>query len=253
MKGWLAVGAGALRVVIAVAINAPAALLDSRIADATQGRVRIASASGTVWTGTGDIVLLPRGTRRPMAWHIEAWPLMTGEVRGTLAPAGSGTPRATFAFGHGRASLGGLDADLPMDALLQTAGVPAALSAAGGHIVAHVGQFVRTADALEADLSLQWLDANLPAPAPGLRIALGDITVDLRGSGAQIGGPVSNRGGDVEISGRITLDAALPPSLDATLRPRTGIDRDRADAMATALSLIAMSDGQGGYRLAWPR
>jgi hypothetical protein len=47
------------------------------------------------------------------------------------------------------------------------------------------------------------------------------------------------------------VSAALAPRIDATVRPRAALDRDRAEAIATALSLIGAPDGQGGYRLAW--
>jgi type II secretion system (T2SS) protein N len=253
MRAWLAAAAGALLLTIAIAITAPASLLDSRLAEATDGRMRIAGAMGTVWNGSGDLVLLPRGTRRPLAWHIDAWPLLTGEVRGTVAMDGSAAQHAEFAYGRGRAALRGFDADLPMDTLLQSAGVPAALGSAGGNLGAHVERFAQTPGALDADLSLRWQDASVPAPTPGVRLALGDIKLELRGSGPEIGGPLSNRGGDVEIAGRVTLDATLASRLDATIRPRPGIDRDHADALATALALIGAPDGQGGYRIAWPR
>jgi general secretion pathway protein N len=247
----LAVAAGALLLAIAVAINAPASLLDSRIAAATEGRARISNTMGTVWNGSGDLVLLPRGTRRSLAWHIDAWPLLTGEVRGTVAMEGGAAQRTEFAYGRGHAVLRGFDADLPMDTLLQSAGVPATLGAAGGNLAAHVVRFVQTPGALDVDVALQWQDASLPAP--GVRIALGDIRLELRGNGPEIGGPLSNQGGDVEIIGRVILSAALAPRFDATIRPRTGIDRDRADALATTLALIGAPDGQGGYRVAWPR
>jgi hypothetical protein len=247
----LAIIAGALLLAIAVAINAPASLLDSRIAAATDGQVRLAGATGTIWNGAGDLVLLPRGTRRALAWHIEAWPLVTGEVRGAVAMGGSAAQRAAFAYGHGRAAVRGLDAELPMDTLMQSAGVPAALGSAGGIVAAHVERFVQMPNAIDADLALQWQDASLPAP--GLRIALGDVRVELRGNGPEISGPVSNRDGDVEIVGRMTLGASLAPKLDATIRPRAGLDRDRAESIATALSLVAAADGQGGYRIVWPR
>jgi hypothetical protein len=206
-----------------------------------------------VWNGTGDLVLLPRGTRRSLAWHIDAWPLLAGELRGTMALDSNAAQPAAFAYSHGRAELRGVDADLPMETLLQSAGVPAALSGAGGSLVAHIEQFIRTPDAVDADLVLQWQDASLPAPVPGVRIALGDIRLDLRGSGSEVGGPVSNRGGDVDVAGRATLSAAAAATFDAILRLRPGIDRDRADAITTALSLIGTPDGQGGFRIAWPR
>ena len=253
MRAWLAVAAGASLLAIAVAISAPAALLDDRIAAATDGRVRIAGATGTVWNGAGDLVLLPRGTRRPLAWHIDAWPLLTGEVRGTVTTDSGSAQRAAFAYSRGHVSLGGFDADLPMNTLLQSAGVPAALGTAGGLLTAHVVRFVQTPGVIEADVALHWQDASLPAPAPGVRIGLGDVRLELRGNGPEVGGPLSNNGGDVEIAGRVTLSAALMPKIDATIRPRAAVDRDRADAIGASLSLVGSRDGQGGYRVVWPR
>ena len=247
----LAVVAGALLLAIATAIEAPATLLDGRIAAATNGRMRLADATGTIWNGAGDLVLLPTGTRRALAWHIDAWPLITGEVRGTVAMDAGGAPRATFAYSDERAALREFDADLPMDALLQSAGIPAALGAAGGIAALHVERFLHASNALDADLALQWQDASLPAP--GVRIALGDVRAELRGNGPEIAGPISNRGGDVEIAGRMTLSAALAPKLDATIRTRAGLDRDRTESISTALSLVGSPDGQGAYRILWPR
>jgi len=246
----LAVAAGVLLLAIALAINAPASLLDGHVASATGGRMRIANAAGTIWNGTGDLLLLPHGSERAIAWHIDAWPLAVGDLRGTVVFGGAGRP-AAFAYGHGRAALAGFDGDLPMDSLLQIAGVPAAFGDAGGNVSAHVERLVRTSSALEAGLALQWRDASVPAP--GFRVALGDVRLDLSGSGAEIGGPIANRGGDVEIVGRVTVGVAGTVRLDATIRPRAGIERDRAEAIASALSLAGAPDGQGGFRLAWPR
>jgi hypothetical protein len=236
---------------IALALHAPASLVDGRIAALTDGRVRIADSAGTLWNGSGDIVLLPKGTRRAIAWHIDASPLLTGEVRGNVAVAGSSASRADFAYGPRRTELRRLDLSLPVDSVLESAGVPQALLGAGGSLVAHIDRFVQTPQTIDAELSLQWRDATLPSLRPGLRIALGDIQADLRGSGAEAAGPLANRGGDVDIAGRIAVSAALAPRIDATVRPRAGLDRDRAEAIATVLSLIGAPDGQGGYRVAW--
>jgi hypothetical protein len=139
-----------------------------------------------------------------------------------------------------------------MDGVLQSAGVPAAFAAAGGSIAAHVEQLVQTPAALDAQLTLQWRDASLPGPLPGSRIALGDVRLDANGGGPEVIATLSNRGGDVELSGQVALRAVGSPAIDATVRIRPGIDRDRAEAVAAALALIGSSDGHGGYRLAWP-
>ena len=253
MKPGLAFAAGALLVAAALAIEAPAGLVDGRVAAATDGRLRITDTSGTLWNGAGELVLLPSGARRPMAWHIDAWPLLFGELRGTIATAMDAPQYAEFAYGHRSMQLHRLDVALPMDSLLQSVGVPAALGSAGGSIEARIARFVQTPGALDADLAAQWRNASLPALRPGFRILLGDVRAEARGTGPEIAGSISNVGGDVEIAGRVALSAALIPKIDATIRPRAGIDRDRAEAITTALSLIGSPDGQGGYRLAWPR
>ena len=250
MKAFLAFAAALLLLAIALAITAPASLLDARVAALSDGRLRIAEPSGTVWNGAGDLVLLPRGTRRSVVWHIEAWPLLVGELRGSVA-ADVSAPPADFVYGPRTRALRGFELSLPMDSVLESAGVPAALVGAGGSLAVRVERFTQTPETIDADLALQWTDASLPSLRPGLRMALGDMRLDLRGSGSEVGGALSNRGGDVEIAGRAAVSYRLAPRIDATIRPRAGIDRDRTEAIVTALSLIGVPDGQGGYRIAW--
>ena len=248
-----AIVAGIVLLAIALAASAPAALLDARLAGASEGRLRLANPEGTVWNGSGELVLLPKGTRRPLGWRIDAWPLLRGELRGTIAPQSDAAQPIEFTYAAQQAELRHLDLVLPMDAVLLSAGVPAAFAAAGGSIAAHVERLVRTRAALDAQLSLEWRDASLPGAGPGSRIALGDVRLDADGTGPEVVATLSNRGGDVEISGQVALRAADSPAIVATVRSRPGIDRDRAEAVATALALIGPADGQGGYRLAWPR
>jgi len=251
MKVVLAVATALLLLAIAVAATAPATLADARVSALSGGRLRIAAAAGTLWNGSGDLVMLPRGTRRAMAWHIDAWPLFVGELRGTLRTGGGEALPAEFSAGPASNTLRRFDLSLPMESLLQTAGVPGAIATAGGVVSAHVERLVQTPGAIEANLALQWQDATVPTLQPGLRIALGDVRCDVQGAGREIEGALSNRGGDVEIAGRVALTASLAPRIDATIRPRAGLDRDRTAAIASALSLVAAPDGHGGFRLAW--
>ena len=72
MRVALAILAGAVLLAIALAIGAPASLLDARVAAASDGRLRIADAEGTLWNGSGQLLLVPGGTRRALAWHRSA-------------------------------------------------------------------------------------------------------------------------------------------------------------------------------------
>ena len=99
MKVALAIAAALLLLAIAVAATAPATLVDARVSALSGGRLRIADAAGTLWNGSGDLVVLPRGTRRAMAWHVDAWPLLVGELRGTLRTGGNEALPAEFSVG----------------------------------------------------------------------------------------------------------------------------------------------------------
>ena len=253
MRIAIAILAGAVLLAIALAISAPASLLDARVAELSDGHLRVADAEGTLWNGSGQLLFVPGGTRRALAWHIDAWPLLRGEVQGTIALDADAAQRADFAYGRQGIELRHFDLSLPMESLLKSAGVPGALTTAGGSVTAHIERLVQTPEAIDAQLTLQWRDASLPSLRPGDRIALGEVRLDVDGRGPEIAGALSNRGGDVEIAGRVAVSAALASRVDATVRPREGIDRDRADAVAAALSFIGAADGQGGYRLAWPR
>jgi hypothetical protein len=95
MRGWLVIGAGAILLAAALAIEAPASLVDRRVADLTDGRIRIAAATGTVWNGSGELALLPDGARIPIAWRLEPIRLLRGGLAGSLT-AGDATRPATF-------------------------------------------------------------------------------------------------------------------------------------------------------------
>ena len=105
MRATLAIVAGALLLAIALAISAPASLLDARLSAVSSGRLRIADAEGTLWNGSGELVLLPGGTRRALVWHIEAWPLLRGQVQGTITAEATPAQRADFAYGQQRVEL----------------------------------------------------------------------------------------------------------------------------------------------------
>src|SRR2546421_129634 len=71
LRPALAFAAGALLLAIALLIIAPAALLDARINMLSDGRLRIANATGTLWQGSGELVLLPAGARQAFFWRLD--------------------------------------------------------------------------------------------------------------------------------------------------------------------------------------
>jgi general secretion pathway protein N len=245
MRGWLAAGAGAALLVAALAIEAPATLLDGRVAALTDGRVRIAAASGRLWRGSGELTLLPDGSRVPVSWRLDPLPLLRGEISGTLTAADANRP-ASFVVDSDRFSVHGFTIALPAAAVLHAAGVPAALAIAEGTFVLDIADFARRGDHLDARAELRWQNATLPD------MALGEVRIAAAGSGTEIPATLSNRGGEVDLSGSMMFSIRRTPQIDARITPRAGLPAERNKAIAAALSTIGRADGTGGYRIVWP-
>ena len=248
MRPALAIAAGAVLLFGALVITAPATLLDARLAALSDGHLRLADAAGTIWNGSGEVVLLPAAAPVPLRWQLEAWPLLRGEVRGAIGTQTELAPGATLVYGRDRFELSTLDLVLPVESILPFA--TRAKIALGGTLTVHVNHLAWVAGTLNGQLTLQWHDASLPGPRSDTRVGLGDVRIDLNGRGVELTGPVRNTGGDVEINGELALTAAGATNLDATLRPRNA-DRERAQLVTAALSTLGAADAQGGYRVHW--
>ncbi len=251
MRGWLFIGAGAVLLVVALTIEAPATLLDQRIAALSQDRLRIVAATGSLWRGSGELTLLPDGTRIPIAWRLKPMPLLRGELAGSLTVDDVNRP-ATFTVGQDDFSAHDFALTLPAAAVMRTAGVPDALVVAGGTLVLAVADLARRGDRLEGRVDLRWKDAALPEPRSGTRIALGEVHMAAAGSGTQIPATLTNSGGDVNISGSLVFSTRDMPRIDARIAPRAGLATERREAIAAALAGIGRADGTGGYRIVWP-
>ncbi|TMH06823.1 MAG: type II secretion system protein N [Betaproteobacteria bacterium] len=249
MRALFAIGLTVAALALALAILAPATLVDNRVDAMTAGRVRITNATGTVWNGAGDLSVPAANLRFPVAWHIERFPLLWAEVHGTLREQGD-VP-VVFEVGRDRFDVRNLALSLTADALLRTVGAPAMIGDAGGRVDVHVERLLRQHDALDGQVEARWLDASLPGPRPDARIALGDVRIDGSGRGGRLVGTIANTGGNVDIAGTVTVGASGDAGIDAQIRPRDGLDAVRRNAIAAALSMIGRADGTGAYRIAW--
>ena len=153
MRGWL-VAAAALLLLLALAVvaEAPATLVDRQLDASTHGRLRIAEAAGTVWNGSGALVVLPYGSHIPVSWHIDALPLLRSRLKGTLgenwAPPAT-TQRPAFDLGSDDFSVRGMAFALPAEALLRATDAPAVISGAGGTIDLRADAFAMSRGAFD--------------------------------------------------------------------------------------------------------
>ena len=57
----------------------PASLIDGRVASATQGKVRLADSTGTVWDGRGVLTDSAGTWRVPMGWTVSKADVLRGK------------------------------------------------------------------------------------------------------------------------------------------------------------------------------
>lgn len=245
---------GAALLLLALSIMAPAALVDGRLDALSAGKLRLSNASGTLWNGAGDVRAVPGSARMPVTWHIDVWPLLRGELRGTLSVLDDAAP-ASFSLSRREKVLRNVALAVPADVLLNAAGVPVALATAGGNVGLRIGELTWRDDRVDGQLALRWDQATLQATPVGIRlsprVALGDVHFDGTGQGSAVAGTLTNAGGDVEINGTASISPTGAAHVDAIVRPRAGIDADRANAIGLVLGAIGQPDGSGAFRITW--
>ena len=82
---------------------APAAWLDAPLAARTQGRLRLADASGFWWRGRAVVTTNDGGARMPIAWRVALMPLASGHLVIELRPHDEASgPTGTIDVRRGR-------------------------------------------------------------------------------------------------------------------------------------------------------
>jgi hypothetical protein len=243
---WVVV---ATTVVVAAAFGAvalaPAALVDARIAELSQGSVRLTDTSGSVWRGQG--VLAAGATRIPVGWQIDPWGLAHGELRVAIAPgldARAGTPRGEITLASGRLAVADLDLTMPASLIAQVA-APATqrLWSADGEIGLRIAAMEWAPPASRGVALLSWRGARLSGAGGLAALDLGAVTATLTANGDHLSGPVANAGGDLAVSG--VIDVRAHDSLRAALVLKPSRRDDVA--MSQLLSAIAREDAAGWH------
>ncbi len=246
----LAVLFAVIAFLVALATFAPASLLDSRVAAATSGHVRLADASGTLWNGRGSMTNAQRTWSLPVGWTIKPWSIIRGAPAITLQPAeGGDMPRGDITLRDGTIAMDGVAFILPA-AMVNGSLAPDSALALGGNLVVDL-QHASWSDAGaggggagDGAAIIRWNGARA-ATAVG-NVAMGIVTVNFAPRGGRLVGRVENRGGDVRVAGDIALgNADIDVNLSIAPLPTT------PPAIARALGALGTPDGTGAVRLQW--
>lgn len=243
----IALAAAAL-LATAVAALAPASLIAPHFERATRGRIVLGEAEGTLWRG--QAVLIAGNARLPLAWKLDAAPLLTFEARAHITPIDgqAGSPRADIVAADQRLTLADVAVAVPagilQQALTRDAAGPAAWTVEGEILAAATG-LEWTPAAWRGDLRLVWRGARLKlASVPA--VDLGEATATLAAQGNRLAGPVVNVGGRLDVRGDVAIDTGGGATVSLLLSPRRADDAE----IARALAAIGTPDGNG-WRVAW--
>jgi general secretion pathway protein N len=234
----------------ALILEVPATLVDARLAAATDNRLRLADARGSLWRGTGTLRIDGVSGGQIVSWQLEPWPLLRGTLAVALGADPAQAPTATLRATPSRLEIRRLDfIALPAAAALHplAPGVPPV----GGMLLVHVPSLDAEGSAAAGQIRLTWRDAMLPAATAAAPLSLGTVTAELTARGNAWAGSVTNAGGEIAISGPLGWRPGAVDG-DLVLAPRPGLAAERQEAVAAALAAIGRPDGRGGYRVRLP-
>jgi general secretion pathway protein N len=217
----------------------PASLMDRTLASATDGRLRIAAASGTFWRGDGLLASVDARrqlqARRPLAWRIGlaggAPALWFGE---------HGRPLGQLRIDAGGVVLTALDLDIPAALVADAIEHPAARAGWGGNLRFSSPSLRCDWDRrCDGSLDVVWHDARV-AILPDRR--LGDYHATLRLAAGDAVFDVDTLAGEVRVAGHGTIPRAGRGSFDGTVEG----DREIVERIPNIMDRNARLTGRPG-------
>jgi general secretion pathway protein N len=223
---------------------APATLLDGPLRDASDGRLRLTQARGTLWSGDGQLEFRNRNGQRAagmdLSWSLQPHALWHGRLDYAVVVdhAAKG-----FAVRLSPRWLELSDVDLRLPASVLGVAAPR-LAPLGlkGHLIVHIAKFARRGDAVAADAMVTWKDASsaVTAIAP-----LGTYELRVNSAGAALQARLRTRSGPLHLDGSGSWRGGESPALAATAR----VDPRYHAQLAPLLRLVAVERGNGDFAL----
>jgi hypothetical protein len=217
---------------------APASLAGAALERISEGTVALAEAEGTLWRGRGTVIAA-RVARVSVAWSIEPWPLLRGELRLHVSPpvASGNSPRAQI-VAH-RDSVSMRDVDVMLPARLVEGLAPRSGIRMTGDVRVTTPSLDWTPAAFLGGARIDWQDAQFAISVdPAIR--LGTVNATLAALGDRLTGPITNDGGTFDVRGTGSIATNVAPSLSLVMTPRAGGDA----AQSRTLTIAGDADGR---------
>ena len=243
-KWWPLLAAGLGVYAIALLVTAPATLADGGLQRASDGRLRLAEARGTLWAGSGEIEIRDAkgrvGLSKRLAWRLRPGDLLRARLRYDVE-LGRGAQSFPLIISRTRVELANVDIDLPADAL--SLGLPRlAPLELSGELNLKIASLSVGRDAARGDAVLQWRDAGSGFSPVW---PLGDYELRLNGQGRQGRMTLRTLKGPLQLRGQGSWAVGRAPVFAATADAAPEIRQQ----IAPLLRMIAVERGTGHFEL----
>jgi len=230
--------------VLFLVVLAPATLLDAGLRHATDGRLRLAQAHGTLWSGRGRLEIVNAAATgsvgKELAWTLQPRGLWGGRLDYEVA-IDHATSRFPLHLSLRGIELANVDFSLPASAL--GVAVPR-IAPLGPHgdLVWHIAKFSRAGDDLAVEASMIWQGASsaLTAVAP-----LGTYELRVNSAAGLLNVTLHTRSGPLRLDGSGSARGNGPLAFSATAR----VDAPHRAQLTPLLRLIAIERSNGEFAL----
>lgn len=238
------VGVALAAYVLFLVVLAPATLLDAGVQRATEGRLRLAQAHGTLWSGRGVLEIRDtagkRGIGKDMSWVLQPRALLHRRLDLMVNLDHAKQPFPVHLSARG-VELSNVDFSLPAGVL--GVAVPR-LAPLGlrGELAFHIAKFANVGDAISVEAVVTWKDASsaLTPIAP-----LGTYELRLESTRGLLTANLRTNSGPLRLEGRGSSRGGGPLQLSVTAL----VDAQHRSQLAPLLRLIAVERGNGEFDL----
>lgn len=244
MKRWsmLLIGLGVYAFTLVA--TAPATLADAGLQRASNGRLRLAESSGTLWSGVGFFEVRgadgQTGIASALSWRLQPGALFRAQLAYEVESGYGSRPFPVTIFGS-RIELANADFNMPVGALALGFSKLAPLELTG-HVNLRISSAVIRESAVQGSATLEWRSAG-SLLAPGL--LFGDYALRLDGAGAEIRAILETLQGPLQLRGSGAWARGHAPVFLGT----ADVPSEFQQQLAPLLRLVAVERSSGKFEL----
>jgi general secretion pathway protein N len=237
-------GAFAAALIASLIGLAPATLIDARLERASDGRLRLAEAQGSLWSGAGWIEIRDAdgraGVAKRLAWRVLPESLLRGRLVAEVELDQAAKP---FPVTLSLSRIEIADAGINLPAAALGLGMPRlAPFRLTGDVLVTIPHLSLERGRMEGDATLQWRAAGsaLTPISP-----LGEYEVRFKAVGSAVHAALTTLEGPLQLEGKGTWSNGVPPSFLATAR----VPAQHREQLSPLFRLIAVERGAGSFEL----